>query len=334
MTLGRRACLAGGAALFAGAPPAIGAISPAIGGPSIVRLGTLQFGTVQWVADVIREHALDTGHGITLQTNILANTDAGRVALMANAADVVTSDWMFVAAQRAAGTKLCFAPFSSSLGGIMVRPGSPIKSLSGLAHCRLGVAGGPVDKSWLIVRAATKAAAGFDPADAADVVYAAPPLLNAKLMQNELDAVLTFWNFAARLEAADYRQVVSVSDCARDLGMPAAMCLLGFVFHEDWGRQNPNAIEGFLAAATAAQDLMVKSEPVWREIRPLMNAPEDALFETFRRRFLAGIARPSADAQEHAAAQLFGVLLRTGGSRGTDGVEQLPAGIFWPTPHG
>jgi len=84
-----------------------------------LRLGILQFGTVQWVADVIRRHALDTKHGFALAPVTLANTDAGRISLMAGGSDVVVSDWPFVAVQRTAGTKLCFAPFSSSSGGVI-----------------------------------------------------------------------------------------------------------------------------------------------------------------------------------------------------------------------
>jgi len=322
----RRGVLAGGTALIATGVPAASRAAPP------VRLGTLQFGTVQWVGDIIERHALDATNGFKLATAMLANTDAGRVALMANAADVVVSDWMFVATQRAAGTRLCFAPFSSATGAIMAGKDSPIQSLADLSHRKLGVAGGPVDKSWLVVRAAAKAAAGSDLAQTADVVYGAPPLLNAKLMQGELDAVLTFWNFAARLEAAGRRQVISVEDCAKSLGLPAAMCLVGFVFHEDWADQYPEAINGFLSAAAAASDLLAKSTPEWQQIRPLMDAPDDALFERLKQRFVEGIAHPSAEAQERAATQLFEVLLRTGGSRATDGLAQLPPGMFWPTP--
>jgi NitT/TauT family transport system substrate-binding protein len=296
-----------------------------------VRLGVLQYGTVQWVADIIRRHGLDAAHGFALSAVTLANSDAGRVAMMAGAADVVVSDWMFVASQRSAGTKLCFSPFSSATGGIMVARSSPIRSLADLAHRRLGVAGGSVDKSWLIVRAAAKAAPGFDLTEAADVVYGAPPLLNAKLVQGELDAVLTFWNFAARLEAADYRQVVSVDECARSLGLPGALSLVGFVFHEDWGNRNAGAIDGFLAAATTAIDLLAASDQEWQQIRPLMNAPDDELFRRLRQRFVEGIAHPSAEAQQQAAARLFDVLLHTGGTQATDGLQQLPPGIFWPT---
>ncbi len=297
-----------------------------------VRLGTLQFGTVQWIGDIIQRHGLDSTNGFALQTTKLANGDAGRVALMADAADIVVSDWMFVAARRAAGTPLCFAPFSSSTGGLMAPPSSSIRSLADLAHRRLGVAGGPVDKSWLIVRAAAKASAGLDLSQAADVVYGAPPLLNAKLQQGELDAVLTYWNFAARLQAADFHQVVSVDDCARSMGLPAGMSLVGFVFHQGWADRNTAALNGFLTAAAAAENLLATSDAEWQQIRPLMNAPQEPLFQHLKQRFVAGIAHPSAATQETAARKLFDVLLRTGGTQATAGLKQLPDGIFWPAP--
>lgn len=322
--IGRRTWLA---AMLAGMATA--ALRPAVAAAPEVRLGILQFGTVQWVSDVIQRNGLDKKHGFTLRTVTLANTEAGRVALMAQAADVIVSDWIFVAKQREAGTKLCFAPFSSAIGGIMVPVDSPIRSLDSLAGHKLGVAGGPVDKSWLIVRAAAKAAAGIDPESAANVVYGAPPLLNAKLMQGELEAVLTYWNFAARLEAAGFNQMISVTDCAGKLGMVGPLCLIGFVFHENWADQNQAAISGFLAAAADADSLLASSDEEWHKVRPLMNAPQDTLFNSFKRRFVDGIAHPSVAEQQRTAAQLFDVLLRTGGARATGGLQSLPDGIFW-----
>lgn len=300
----------------------------------MVRLGTLQFGTVQWVAQLIRDQQLDAKNGFSLETLKLANNDAGRVALMAGAADVVVSDWIFAANQRAAGTPLQFAPFSDSTGGVMVPAKSPVRSLADLKGRKLGVAGGPLDKSWLITRAAAQANAGIDLSAAANVVYAAPPLLNAKLLQGELDAVLTFWNFAARLEASGCRQVISVADCARGLGLPGPLSLVGFVFHEGWAKQNADALNGLLAAAAAAETMLAHSDRAWQQIRPLMDAPDQALFESLKRRFVQGIVHPSAAAQQQAAAALFTVLLRTGGPRATGGLARLPQGIFWPTSDG
>ena len=295
----------------------------------LVRLGILQFGTVQWVADVIRRHGLDAAHGIALNTITLANTDAGRVALMAGAADVIVSDWFFVATQRGTGIPLSFAPFSAASGAIMAPAGSPLSGLADLKGHRLGVAGGPLDKSWLLVQAAARQSAGVDLA-AVSVVYGAPPLLGAKLRQGELDAVLTFWNFAAGLEADGFRQVASVADCAHALGLPGDLALIGFCFHEDWAEANPVAIEGILAACRVAEALLSHGDDEWRLLRPLMNAPDHALFDALRRRFLVGIPQPLQMAQQRESAQrLFDIVLRTGGLRATGGLQHLPEGVFW-----
>lgn len=296
---------------------------------AVIRLGILQFGTVQWVADVILRDHLDATHDLTLQTLKLANTGAGRIALMAGATDVVVSDWIMVASQRAAGNKLSFAPFSSSVGGIMVGSNSPLHTLSDLKGHKLGVAGGPLDKSWLIVRS-TAYAQGLDLASAAQITYGAPPLLNGKLQQGEFDAVLTYWNFAARLEAAGFREMLSVAECARDLGLPSHLWLGGFVFHEDWAQQHRQAIDGFLAAAAEAERRLAESDAEWQAVRPLMDAPSDALFTSLKRRFLEGIAHPSADEEQRTAERVFAILLKTGGTHATGGLSVLPEGIFWP----
>jgi NitT/TauT family transport system substrate-binding protein len=323
--LSRRRALAGATGLLVAGQPAFAAPMPQ------VRLGILQFGTVQWVADVIRRHALDVRHGFALRDVTLANTDAGRVSLMAGGSDVVVSDWPFVASQRAAGNRLAFAPFSSSSGGIITGPGSSIRTLADLRGRKLGVAGGPLDKSWLVVRAAAKAIAGLDLASEAQLAYGAPPLLGAKLAQGELDAVLTFWNFAARLEAAGCHEIVSVAQCAISLGLPDHLNLIGFVFHEDWAEANRPAIDGFLAAIGDAEKLLAgpAEKAEWQALRPLMDAADDALFARLKERFLSGIAPNDAATQEAAATRLFTILRQTGGLRATDGLEQLPPGIFW-----
>lgn len=298
-----------------------------------LRLGILQFGTVQWIADIIRRHGLDTKHGFILRSNKLANTDAGRVSLMADANDVVVSDWLFAAVQRANGTKLCFAAFSDASGGIMTAANSPIKSLADLRGRNLGVVGGPVDKSWLIVKAAGQKTQNIDLSTDAKVVYGAPPLLGAKMQQGELDAVLTFWNFAAKLQATGFIEAVSVTQCAIALGLPARMSMLGFVFHEAWADANRATMNGFLAAVEDAQQLLIQSDVEWQAVRPLMDASEDALFVGLRNRFLAGVAHDTVILQEKAAENLFAILHDTGGSRATGGIDALPQGIFW-TSHG
>ncbi len=288
----------------------------------VLRLGILPFGSVQWVADTMVRHRLDQSHGFTLQTQRIANTEAAKVALLGHAVDVAVSDWPFVAAQRTHGGTLCFAAGSNgSLGGIMVPAASRIRTLPDLRGKRLGVAGGAADKSWLLVRAAARRQ-GVDLAHEATLSFGAPPLLDAMQRHGDLDALLTFWNFAARLEAAGFRQALSVADCARLLGVKQAPVLVGYVFDAVWARQNPALIGGFLAAASAVASLLAASPAEWDHVRPLMDAPDEALFQALRRRFLDGIAHPSGSEMLAQATQLQALL-------GPGTAPGVPPGVFW-----
>ena len=297
-----------------------------------VRLGVLAFGTVQWVASVIRRHGLDRAHGFTLKTEALANDDGAKVALLGGAVDIIVSDWLFVGTERAHGLDLSFAPFSSATGAIVLGRHSSARSLKDLAGLRLGVAGGPFDKSWMIVRAAAERQDRIDLAHAAQIVYAAPPLLSAELEQGKLDAVLTYWNFAAALEVAGFRRLMSVSACAVALGLPAHPPLIGYVFRDAWAARNEGLIGGFLAANAAADAILLHSDAEWEAIRPLMRAPGEALFARLRDGFRAGIVQTSPAAEEAAADRLFAILHALGGDAATGGLERLPPGVFWAAP--
>ena len=74
---------------------------------------------------------------------------------------------------------------------------SPIRGLADLAGRSIGVAGGPIDKSWLLLRAAALRK-GLDLAKTARPSYGAPPLIAEKFAQGETDVALEFWNFCAR----------------------------------------------------------------------------------------------------------------------------------------
>ena len=91
--------------------------------------------------------------GLTVTVVEVATNQAGPVALLSGEADVIVSDWPWALRQRAMGEQVKFAPYSSALGAVMVAPDSPIKTLADLKGKKLGVAGGAIDKSWLLLRA-------------------------------------------------------------------------------------------------------------------------------------------------------------------------------------
>jgi NitT/TauT family transport system substrate-binding protein len=120
--------------------------------------------------------------------------------LLGGSADVIVADWLWVSRERALGTKLVLYPCSSAVGGAIVPANSSICTLADLEGKSLAVAGGPIDKSWLLLQAAAERQ-GIDLNQQARIVYGAPALLAAKMMHGGTDAMLNYWNFCARLKA-------------------------------------------------------------------------------------------------------------------------------------
>src|SRR5687767_8663979 len=139
-----------------------------------VRVGVLKFGTVNWELDTIKTHKLDEAEDIDLQIVDLASNQATQVALQGGAVDMIVTDWLWVSRQRADGADFTFAPYSTSVGSVMVPAESDIRSLADLKGRGLGVAGGPLDKSWLMLRALMMRKHGFDPDKDAAKVFGAP----------------------------------------------------------------------------------------------------------------------------------------------------------------
>ena len=197
MTISRRSIfrLATLAALIALAPNGGSALAA-----GKVRIGVLKFGTVSWELDTLKHHEFDAANGIDLEVTFFAGEDATNVAMLAGAIDVIVSDWLWVSRQRSEGGDVTLVPYSTAVGAIMVREDSPIRAMADLKDRKIGVAGGPLDKSWLLIQALAKRDHGVDLAASNEIVFGAPPLMSEKAMQGELDAVLNFWHFCARLE--------------------------------------------------------------------------------------------------------------------------------------
>ena len=116
-------------------------------------------GTFAWELAVIRAHGLDSRPISRSRLLELASPEAGKIALRAGSADIIVSDWLWVSRERALGAKLTFYPYSSALGAVMVPAASPIQTLADLKGRKLAVAGGPIDKSWLLLQACAEAGA-------------------------------------------------------------------------------------------------------------------------------------------------------------------------------
>ena len=296
-----------------------------------VRISVLKTGTVQWEFNVIAAHGLAKAAGLTIDKTSLASPQAGKVALRGGSADVIVSDWLWVSRERDLGADLVFYPYSTALGAVMVPPKSKIRTLADLKGKTLGVAGGPIDKSWLLLQAYAKRQ-GIDLKRDAHVVYGAPPLLAAKMKQGEFDAMLNFWNFCTRLETQGYRRLIGVEDMLPKFGVKGPLAMVGYVFDGKWAAAHPKTIAAFLQATRKAKQMLATSDAEWQRIAPLVHVKSDAALKTYRDYYRAGIPTRPIAAEEADAGKLYRVLAKLGGKALVGDSTRLAPGTFYHPP--
>ena len=302
--------------------------SPSSHAEPVIKAGVLKFGTVNWLLDVVQHNKLDQREGYRLEQLELARRDTTSVALLAGEVDTIVADWFWALRERSAGENLVFHPYSRTLGALMVKKNGPISSLADLKGRRIGVAGGPLDKSWLLLRAWSRQQQIGDIADIAQPVYAAPPLLAEQMRNGDLDAVLIYWHFAAKLEAAGFQQLFGVDDFMLGLGIKNPPPLIGFLFRKPSSPSQQHAFAGFMRSVDAASQLLLENDAEWNRIRPRMGVKSDAEFATLRQRFRAGRLQGWTPADTGSSKALFDILLQTGGTKVVGRGVSFDAGVF------
>jgi NitT/TauT family transport system substrate-binding protein len=295
---------------------------------TVIRVGSLRYGTMSWQLDVIAHHGLDQKYGIRIAPLELAGTPTAQLALQAGSVDLIVSDWLWVARQRAEGGDLTFIPFSSAIGGIIVPAGSPVGDVAGLAGQRLGIAGSAIDKSWLVLRLYARKNFGLDLDARVAKSFGAPPLLSEELTAGRLDAVLTYWPFAAKLEARGMRRLLSMGEALAGLGVPADLPLTGYVVSAHWAMENGPTLDTFLAATRSADAILAASDAEWERIAPLTGAADGAELVKLREAYRNGIPHRWDATEREAAARLYRLLAAIGGAALVGPSPDLAPGTF------
>jgi NitT/TauT family transport system substrate-binding protein len=293
-----------------------------------IRIATQKTGTLAWELEILRAHDLDRKADLAIETTELASTEAGKIALRGGSADLILSDWLWVARERALGDDLVFYRYSSALGAVMVPANSPIHDIADLPGKKLGVAGGALDKSWLLLQALGRRS-GVDLKTQAEIVYGAPPLLTQKALQGETDATLTFWNFCAELEAKGMRPAVSMQDVVKRLGATGAVAMVGYVFDGRWAQRNRAPLDRFFAAMRKAEKILADSPAEWQRLAPRMAVSDASAVDIYRRRYLEGIPRRTLADEAADAQAVYRVLAEIGGTDLVGQARELDPGTFY-----
>jgi len=313
-----------GAALGA----ALGAVPARAAEPqsATLTIAAQAYGTVNWELETIRAHGFDTANGFTLVVKGMAGGPAARIAFQAGEADAMVADWIWVARQRADGRDYTFLPYSKAVGALMV-PADGATSLAALKGGEIGIAGGPLDKSWLILNAWAKRSQGIDLAAETRQVYGAPPLIFQNARAGRLAGAINYWHYGAKMEAAGMRVLASVEDAAAALGLDPETPLLGYVFTDRLVTEKPALIAAFARASRAAKALLLADDAAWEALRGLMKATDEAEFIALREGWLAGVPKPGA-VDEASAAAMLALMAELGGADLVGRATTLPAGVF------
>ena len=294
-----------------------------------IKLAVLKYGTVNWELDVIKEHKLDEKYNLNIEVTYLTNKNASAIALMSKAVDMIVTDWVWVSRKRDKGKDFSLIPYSNAAGAIMVPKNSSIKNIEDLKDAQIGIAGGSIDKSWILIRAYTMKVYGYDLAKYIEPAYAAPPLINGMAQNGELDGALNYWNYTARLEALNFRKIVAVEDILTEIGIDNSLPLIGYVFSQKWAKNNAEAIQGFIAASNEAREILKNNDEEWERIKNITGAQNTETLIALRDGFRKGIPQENFLSYKNAIETAFQILAEIGGKDLVGSNNQLSDGVIW-----
>ena len=292
-----------------------------------IKVGVLQYGTINWELSHIKSQQLDTQNGFQLIVIPMANKNAAAIALQSNAVDIIMSDVFWVARQRHLGKDYQILPMHKISGGIYGKPGIPL-SINTLSQYSLGVAGGATDKNFIILQ--SYATAQNSTITTQNASFGAPPLLHRMLTSGQIDLMLNFWHYNARASAAGFENLLPVNKMLTKLNIETEVPLMGWVASEAWLSQNQTVFEAFATQSWRAKQRFISEPQLWETVRTLTKAQNDEVFHALRQAYPATILTDFSPRQARAFEQLFNLVVDAEQTALLGDMKQLAKGIYWP----
>lgn len=288
----------------------------------VLSISVLQYGTAHWELDHIKHHGLDRANGYRLDLQPVANLPASRLAITSGTVNGAVADLLWAQARYEADAPYLYVPFSSQIGDIVVASDSAIESVADLPGHRIGVAGGPDSKGWILLQEVARKQ-GMELAGQVDVQFAAPPLLSQALKRGRVDAIVTYWHFAARLkgEGDAWRSAFAMESLLSEMGLDTNLPVLGYVFPRAWASENAALVNRFARSIDDAKAELAQNPEHWQRLKRLMREPGEGALQALREGFLAGTPGPMT---EQRIVDLQQLLMLTG----ADEARLMPAALF------
>jgi len=293
---------------------------------TIIRLGVLAYGTVNWELTALKQQGLLSTKEYQLQVIPMANPQGSKIALLSGAVDMIVADWVWVSRQRAMGKDYTFYPYSNTTGALVLAKNSTIHSLKDLKGKKLAIAGGELDKNYILLNGLLQKQ-GLD--IPIEKIYGTPPLLAHQLKQQRVDALLTYWHYAARLEAEGHQVLMTGRNIVQQLGVTENVPSIGYVFSDSWAKEHTQTVQAFLASTQAVKNDLCTQQSVWQGIAALTRASTVQESNLLRQRYCAGRVVAWGEKQQRAAETIYQALRKGRGARLTGKSEHISSGTFW-----
>ena len=293
-----------------------------------IRIGVQASGTLEWELSALQDDPQVNSADFQVEILHVANAEAGKIALQSGAVDMIVSDWIWVSSLRATGADFTFYPYSNTSGALVVPEKSRIHSIKDLTGKRLGIAGGELDKNWLLLQALAQKE-HMDLNATVEKTFGAPPLINEQIKQNRVDAVLNYWHFAARLEAQGYRQIIDGKGILKGLGIAENVPGIGYVFKQSWAESHKQAINSFFKASKQAKNRLCTSDAAWQKVIPLTQTEDLAILTKLRQGYCEGGIEQWGEKEQQAAVRVYTMLRTLSNNQLTGKSAYLQPGTFW-----
>ncbi|MFS1702059.1 ABC transporter substrate-binding protein [Alteromonas sp. AMM-1] len=295
----------------------------------VLRVGVLTYGTLNWELDIARQdNPEEVGYQLELVT--LGSPQALTIALQGDAVDMIVGDWLWAAQQHINQREFYFYPYSTAAGTLVTASTLSNQSVRALAGKTLGVAGGKANKNWVLYRAFALKQYQFDIATQTQVKFAAPPMLNQLVQRGDIDAVLTFWHYAAMLDSTAFTSLVTMQEVLSSFGIHNDIPVLGWLFKREWGDQHSSLVNAFLSRSYAIRQTLNDQDDAWKNISSFTEKYPAAAHNALIKAYREGIPTQWGPATWQDMQTLFSVIKQYDDEQALTGqLHSIPTSIFW-----
>jgi NitT/TauT family transport system substrate-binding protein len=300
----------------------------------VVRARFEHNGSPRYLLYAIKRFGFDHAHGFHLDVDLVTDElesgmETVRHRLDAGGTDLVDTDYISVARERAAGANVVAVhPYGRTVGGLVAPEGTDIGGLADLSGHRIGVTR-RLDKNWILTRAACREYHGFDPAETVTLVEAdSRDGLTRLIREGEVDAGFQFWPLVPELtRTGPYVEVLPVADLVQRLAetdrkLPIAVFLTGESYLDD----HPDAVRGFRAAVRDGVDRLLADDDLWTDLGDrLMRTDDPTVVRAVRDGWRDMAVRDWDAARVDGMYRLFDHLQSVAGADAL-GVSEIPDG--------